>query len=541
MEIEDLFRGSISYLSKRRHLKDDLFSDFRMSAIQEEYYTQLAEEDPRFEKAFMHDVTDVFKQYLDERIRVCREVGSQDNANVNLVIFGEQGSGKSTYAIAIYLAYRERHKQMHNREPKLYITFSDPQTLDKFSVAPPYAMIIQDETDKLKGVGSRGVMDQLGNLIKRARFSGISLIKLSPELEEIPGCDYSLLTAGYYKEGFEKYLKTGDPSDCYSRAILLTRSRMKQNKWKPLGYVILSVGNAIKFMKEANYIEMKKKSWEEIRENLGGQSASTSLKKEKLQEYADKLYETAIAAGWSGAKKDLAAYLSLADLPVSTAESKTIVLLAYNRYKKEHEKQDDSNIEEINLESEFSLDMDSVLDEIKRRTKSSTIERDIDIYRSSRDPTITGDMIAKKYGISASRISQIIKRMRGKISQILGERFEKIYEKQLEKEFDRVIHRGGIGEPDFECYDDLGVVFVSVKCYDISRSSYTISYEESRAEITAAQKVVKNGGTARVRLDVFDVNTGKIFKNFLDQNVIDHNVPLSVYRKKTIIIHLDKN
>ncbi|WP_457556449.1 hypothetical protein [Candidatus Harpocratesius sp.] len=531
-ELISLLDSAGTYIKRKIDYHRILFSEYELPPIQEEYFVRQCEKDPEFAEAVKRNVTDIFLDYIDGRIAKCSG-DPKRNSNINFIFIGEQDSGKSTYLVAIYLYYRKKHKEYWDRDVDFVWTFNTAETLEAYTSVPDFTMIIQDEEDEMSGDGSRTTVKNEGNLIKRGRFTGISLLKACPELTVIPGCDYALLPFGFLKSG-KKYLeKTGDPSKCEGRLLLYSKSRFKSSGYVPLGYIKVAMGNAIKFMDSQKYFELKRKSFNKIKESGGASGVDRKKRRAEREKWAEELLEVAVKNGWDGkAKKDLGLWLDYTEnipLPLPKGEYEKLIALVQTKFEKQH-KTDDSNTESnikrnINFNEEFNVDLHKVLDILEQKSIKNwtTQKRDLAIYRVMMDhPQYTNEQLVdleelkakfpNNYPTDQSTFTRIRSKVGGYISEEKGAEFELWLKAQYEKDpnVKKVIRDGGQSKPDLTViYKDNRVCYVSCKCFLFKGRSKSIPLKKFAPELLAAQKDLKKGKVAECVAEIFNLHTKK--------------------------------
>ncbi|MHA1822152.1 MAG: hypothetical protein ACTSU2_05790 [Promethearchaeota archaeon] len=537
MQIDEIFSNSLSFLSNsKQNLRKELFSDFHLKPFREIYLAQKAEEDPVLLKAFRTDLTPVFYDHLRYVVSKCSGVENESD-HITFVVIGEQGSGKSVLAMKIALLYKRLHKELWDREIRIYFTFSDAESLAKISELEDFSIIIQDENPKISGIGSRSAISALGNLLEEGRFAGRSFIKCAPHREMIPGCNYYLRPAGFYSNDNEVYLR-----------VLVFQSEDEGSKLKPTGFFIVEVASAFAYMKKSNYNKLKEENFRKLTDAMGSESAITENRVKKLKEYAKKLYTQALKLGWKGQKKDLQAYLSLIDIAVSTAEAKTIIVLAHNMNKEaekqkeqEEQKQKEKQQEKYAKLREFDAEKleQEILNDMLKTSKSSTIRRDIEIYNVSKTLQ-TLDQIAEKYNLSPARIKQIVSKISEYIDRKMGLVYEEFFKNFLIQKniYDNVERFGGISEPDIVCKKGNEHIIYSVKCLSFSRKSFSISYTEFKPEIRYAERLHNEGKEVNVIIHIYNRFNKKIYEKELEKEYIKNHVPDSIIKRKTFLINL---
>jgi hypothetical protein len=562
-DLMDYLDGSKELLNRNVDWEKILFEEWEMTPIQEEYFINLCRRNPAFADAVTNDVSKRLTDYIEQRVKKCNGDPAK-NSNVNFIFAGEQDSGKSTFMVALYLFYLKKHMEYWNRNVDFIWTFSIPETLDKYASSPHFTCIMQDEEDETEGEGKRISLNRLGNMIKRGRCSGISHFKASPALTEIKGCDYCILPFGFYKEGKQKYLEENDITDCWSRAILYAKSRLKAGGWDPLGCVFFFVGDAIKFMQSNEYISKKLNSFENLRERGGGTSSISQDQINNREIYAKELLKIAKKRGWNGtSKKALLTYIDyIENCSAPTAEQEKIAQVAWDmKEKKEAKRQkraaknshmsdkesdtSDTLSDTSKSVGEFTWDEKKILDEIltdwntkPKKDPKEDMAKKIAIYSDIKAGIKNGADFEKKYNVCGTRISQIRGDVVGAISEKLGHIYEKwLREKWLcEKRYREIYLDAASGKPDLICKTFSGKThYVSIKCLDFSRNSFSLSYRECRPEIDAAQ----NDPESKVLIHVYNRHNKQAYEKFVEDPIIINKVLYPTYSKKSFIIHLD--
>jgi hypothetical protein len=559
--MKDIFDQMDDVLEQLSESQEDdfinYFSVFSINALMDDYYNDLANRSSNtgkgnvYKHAFNKDLSREFKEYIKYRVGKCKDIREEDNANVNILIFGEQYSGKSTYAYAIFLLYKEYHKRFHNRDVELILTFNDAQTLDAYATAKKFTMILQDETDELKGPNSQLTTEQEKNIIRRARFSGISLIKLCPDLTEIAGCDYALLPMGFHIEGSKHFAETGNPKECYARALLYLRSRLHK-KFEPRALVYFKSADAINYMKSTKYIDAKKQSWDEIKENRGGQGANTKESTNKLKAYAQRLFKFAISEGWNGrSKKILKTYLNIIDppIPCGSGEIEDLLNITYGEFMKgksihtvkseDEEGEDDLSLQVPEKDLNLKEIEENLLQKKEKNARSEMEKLKISVYRQVRNSAKSFDEIGKPLGISAQTISNYNKEIEGALNDEIGHKYEIYYFNTHKHLYHYSKHYGrhNTGKPDCVFYglednDDTYYIY-SIKCLNFCRTSHLLFYTKIKAEIEFAKKLIKYvDKPVIVRVHVYNRYTDRIEEFDIEPEVIQ-KLKFERYSKKS--------
>ncbi|MHA1585230.1 MAG: hypothetical protein ACTSWL_08245 [Promethearchaeota archaeon] len=505
--------NEVSHLAKSKlNWHKILFSDWEMPAIQEEYFENLCKHDERFAQVVQRNITDKLIQYISSRVKKCNG-DPKHNSNLNIILLGEQDSGKSTYAVKLFLFYRKLHREMWKRDVKHKWTFQTDETLQAYSNVDDFTMILQDEDDSLLGEGARTIEKQLGNLVNRARFTGISLVIACPIMAHINGCDYALQPFGFWKKGAEHYLKTGDPSKTMGRAILYCKSRMKSDGYVPLGFVQMEMGSAIQFMEHNDYYKYKRASFDKIRDGEGASGVDRKRQSKKLEKFAAILCAAAVDHGWDGSsKKELDTWLDFTDIPVLPINEMTKLRnITYRFWQKKMKKTAEGPNglvkREIDFDAPFAIDVSKILDSLLEMSfpKWKTKLRDIAIYREmalkpqlTNEDFVVHEELKKQFPSNYPKDQTLFTRIRAKvagyISIIIGEDFELYLKAQYKKnlEIKRVARDGGQSKPDLTLtFKNNKIVYVSAKCFDYKGRSKSIPITKFAPELIATQAALK--------------------------------------------------
>jgi predicted XRE-type DNA-binding protein len=158
-------------------------------------------------------------------------------------------------------------------------------------------------------------------------------------------------------------------------------------------------------------------------------------------------------------------------------------------------------------------------------------QRNVDLYMLA-EQGLTQDKIAEKYAISQVRVSQLITKVKGELSRLLGAAYEKflVKEYKLLEGVTRVVHGGGLSEPDIIVTYADSIDVISAKCYKVStaRASINIKLKEILPEIETAQNFAKQGAKVRMILDYLNYDTRQRI-----QKEINFNDPQKTYSIKS--------
>jgi len=168
----------------------------------------------------------------------------------------------------------------------------------------------------------------------------------------------------------------------------------------------------------------------------------------------------------------------------------------------------------------FKLDMDEVIDLIKKNERWQKTERDLSIYQERQKGRILQD-IADNFNIGFTAVCNVEKKVRGAINYWKGKIFESFVKDLLKQShrFSDVILDGDTGEPDILAYskDKTELYIYSLKNLKIDRIPYWLTTDELRPELERA-KLCSLDYQIHLILLVFDN-----FHNQIKQFQIDYN------------------
>lgn len=512
------------------------FQKWDIPAFMRLYLKQKAESSEKFKQALKTDATATFFEAVREEVRDCRGVG-KENANFNCVLIGKQKGGKSTVATAIFLIWKYEHSKVNDFQITFQWTFQSVETLDVFSKVPPFTMILQDEDDALEGEGSITMKNRLGNLIERGRASGVCLIISSPSLARIPGCDYAIMPIGKNKFG-QMLAKKGDYSQCETFCILYHKDPLSPDGFTPLGFVILPVGNAIQLMKDSNYFELKMKSFDRLRDQLGASGVPRPVVLKQNRKYIEKLMQYAkerLPSALKITKKDLQGLIWETDIP-RTNEEDFIVKMAEFWLRRDALKDKKKQSESL-LTNRFEFDLDSavhrLLLNVPDRTDPQVFFRNVMIYKEMMlHPEITNEgwidhPMRNEFPAwpqDQSAFSKIRQSIAGYISILLGDDYaESVAEEEsVLPHVAKAFSDGRKGEPDVVVLNrDGSVKYISCKCGSWKGRNKSYKYDDFAPELLAAQNDLNQGKVAMTEVRIY---------NLLEKIEFRHEFPMTEVR-----------
>jgi hypothetical protein len=144
------------------------------------------------------------------------------------------------------------------------------------------------------------------------------------------------------------------------------------------------------------------------------------------------------------------------------------------------------NNEATEPEDDFSFSVEATLEAYKKRPDWKEAAKVFELWREGK---IQED-IADKLGIDRSNISRWIKRMRGELSRVSGERYENWKANHLKNIGYEVDHQGRIGEPDIVIKDKATNQYKVVSCKALYLDRrLTLPVEEIAPEIRKAKEL----------------------------------------------------
>lgn len=177
----------------------------------------------------------------------------------------------------------------------------------------------------------------------------------------------------------------------------------------------------------------------------------------------------------------------------------------------------------ISFES-FVLDMDEVIDLIKKNERWQKTDRDLSIYFERQKGRTLQD-IADDYGIVYSTVSRIEDKVRGKVNYWKGKIFEDFVKKRLKESrvFIKVIKEAGKGESDIRAYTKNNELFIySLKNLKIDRKPYwLITKEELLPELKDAKLCSLDYETHLILL-VYDNHNKAVKQIEIDYNNVEN-------------------
>ena len=183
-----------------------------------------------------------------------------------------------------------------------------------------------------------------------------------------------------------------------------------------------------------------------------------------------------------------------------------------------------SNPSTISFDS-FTLDLDQVIDLIKKNERWQKPDRDLTIYFERKKGRTLQD-IADDYDIVFTAVSRVEKKVRGAVSYWKGKLFESFINNQLKQShrFSSISLEGDVGEPDILAYsrDKKSLYIYSLKNLKIDRKPYWLTKEELRPELERA-KLCSLDYEIHLILLVFDS-----FHDKIKQFKIDYDNPKNI-------------
>lgn len=535
-----------------KHRKKEMkkvFEEWETDPLREMMFTQVALDDDEFFFAQKRCINPTFEEFLDRRV--------MRPSNLIIMVEGPQGEGKSYIALWLALRWKLKMKELGSRDIKIEFTFNSSESQNTLAQVEDGDIIMQDEDSRLIGRGAQTAEAELQNLVETMRYTQKSIIICAPHVKMLPGMVTFLRPMGQL---------TGAARDEYKSRVLLYQLKEDRptatQKFTLLGYIEADIGS-IPPEFEAEYKKAKDKNFRQIEKNRGGTGAQTKEELKKLKGFARRILRIALRRHWphdpsNPSKKALTAYFMEAEVAVSTSQEEIIKQLVVDLFRAKN-MADETETAETESQSpevstrppetesqsqKFSTDEAPILALIRQEaTNDPNIARDLEIYTASKDPLHTAEEFVVKFKISPTRVGQIRREVAGMVNEKLGNTYEQFLLPRLQAVYPAVTHIGGKGKPDFICKTVAGrAVIYSIKCLNFSagRGSYSLSYEESGAEIDYAQKLFKAKTEKEIPLvavHVLNRDNMSVYEELLPENVATLQTPLY---NRTVPLHYKK-
>ncbi len=321
---------------------------------------------------------------------------------------------------------------------------------------------------------------------------------------------------------------------------------------------IISVPIGLELSDDDGYEQAKKENYEKLEKNRGGVSGEEQDRDSYLDAVATELYQFAKTNfkypknPRQPEKVDLKMYLT--KLKVKTGEDypmsgkdwdevqSRITHLATEDFEESQKNQSNqnqmnqqttnqsTNQDLNNINGEFTYDQEKVFEEIRKTTKSNTINRNIEIYNKlQRDPNYSQENVIKEYPELKTRysVSVALKPLKNAMDNIIGHLYEDYIFPYFQKIFSNATKLRENGEPDFICIDRKGrTYYISVKCLDFA-TTYPLLYAEHHAEIKAGREHFQQFNVMpRVISFVYNRYNKKHYTRTIPEIVLKANYPL---------------
>ena len=174
----------------------------------------------------------------------------------------------------------------------------------------------------------------------------------------------------------------------------------------------------------------------------------------------------------------------------------------------------------------FNYDVAQLLEEIREKSTSDLIDRDIQIYKDCVSPKFKESDLIVKHKMTAANLNLRKKIIEGALNKKIGDLFELFMVPHLEEHYDKVVHDGRSGEPDIVGYIEDRIEIYSIKCLDFARGGFSRPYSKSHAEIEYARKLVKKG-EKKVSCGCYTLNrhNNLVHEHLFDKKLLKHNAP----------------
>jgi hypothetical protein len=467
----------------------------------------------------------------------------KDNRNFIVYIFGEQGDGKSRFAIwlavIIQIAWQEAGK---SSDFHWVFTENELTRLVEDSTFTNCHTAILDENPKLHGRGTVITEDALCNLVEQIRVTGKSIIVCSPTFKkEYPGMTVIFETAGKQPEetktrAFVHFLPAGYPPKLSNSYV---------------GSMVANVGGKIQEIYDNIYLPKKMANVEKTQKSGG--TVTPIMNVDRVDTIVEELITFAKKAGWRGDRIGLMAnyipsFAAMKDkqgnpINLSRDEEAMLVGKVYDKNKTQTELEKRLRIArsvELAVIDKYDLAEEKIIRELHDEgSLGDRADDKLEAFMLWKNGW-SFRKIGEKFGVSHQAIGNKedkenkkeggwIEVMNKQIAKRRGKKWEKI-------DYDQMDASGEYSElhkeiPGKSMPDNWGIrkadgflVIHSDKCITVTEPGTTISSDEFAPEIEFALKKEREGFAVQVL--VWYINPYNYNERHFE---IDHHVPKPTY------------
>ena len=445
----------------------------------------------------------------------------KDNRNFIVYIFGEQGDGKSLFAIwfanLIKTAWEDvQHVTSEFRwgfsEDELRHMFRDP-TFDNHHTA------ILDENPKMHGRGTTISEDALITLIEELRVTGKSIIICSPTFKKhYPGMTVIFETAGK------------KPEETKTRVLIhfIPPGYPPTLKNSFVGSIVVDVG-VLMALYDKFYLPKKIRNVGSVQDSGG--SVAPVMDTARIDAVVNEFVTYAKDQGWEGSRKGLlelyyprfARYKKEKNQPLNFSKDEELALIrgVYDVNKKETDARKKAEAEQRAKNLDVK-DVHELADHVIAKellAEQVFDQKTFDAWDLSQNGQ-SYEKIGAKFNVSKVTIKNWVDKVKPRVPKRRGTKWEILVEKELNESnlYSEVNRNGDPGKYDvYGIRKKDGVVEVyNAKALQFLESSTSVLIADVKPELDYAWEKSRGGTKVEVYLYLINVATYKKEKRFVD-------------------------
>lgn len=451
-----------------------------------------------------------------------------NESNIIIVIYGTPNSGKSevSQTIAKYISYL--FEKLRNRRITTHIAFSTGEFDIILREMKTGDIAIRDESPELSGIGARTANKNLDNITKIVRMNQNSFIFVNPVEMKVDVVSFYLEMAGKCeKERISRCILKDKNGDFVGHIYVPLhndedlRQEYLRKKKENIEILLNNSGQVNAIYNDGRFKKDKEKLINICKENESFTKSDIDLEIFKMgnEITGDTNYKTNLLTAVYKEMKKLKRGMRI--------EREGFEIEKTNKIKMNNNKiivdeldlitPEENSEEEIDLD--FKISEEEILNVIRKEVNWHKIERDIEIYKERKKGIFLEDL-SKEYGVDFSTISTIAGKVKGAVNFYKGKLFEKKYYEYLKslKRYDKVIQDGDSGKPDIYAYDEenSSIHIFSLKYYETEERPFQIGVKDMKSELKFAYDNSFTYDDVFLKLIFYDSLTGKVIEKEVD-------------------------
>jgi len=240
----------------------------------------------RFQRAITRDITTGVIMDLRENGR---------KRSWDFVIFGPKGITKSTLAHKLFLIGKQIFEESGRELTGPDWAGNIAQALAIYATCPDRHFVITDENSSITGKGSGLTAKDWANILMSIGSRQVSTVICCPEPADLPGCETQFMPIAIWCKGLDLLTASEqaggelDYSECRVKVIVFARDKESNVSFKPIGYCIFDVSDALEYMAESGYEDWKRSNQEKLMATQGSEEAFTPHDHEMVEDYTSKI------------------------------------------------------------------------------------------------------------------------------------------------------------------------------------------------------------------------------------------------------------